>query len=76
MKNLIHDWQTYWTIFFSLFVLGLVIPDIIAVRMGHKRHLGDQLTFTHWLVVYIGLSALGAFAGYFVIHFFFVHKKG
>lgn len=76
MSNLIKDWKIYWTIFFSLFMVGLVIPDIIAVRMGHARHLGDQLTFTHWLVMYIGISAIGAAIGYLIAHFLIVHVKG
>lgn len=76
MKSLISSWQTYWTIFFGLFLVGLVVPDIIAVKVGHKDHLGDKLTFTHWLVVYIGLSAIGAFIGYLIVHFLIVHNKG
>ena len=76
MNRLIHDWQTYWIIFFCLFLTGLVIPDIIATILGHKDGLGDQLTFTHWLVTRIGVSAIGAFIGYLVAHFLIVHSKG
>lgn len=76
MKHLIHNWQVYWTIVVILIALLIIPADIIAVKIGHKDHIGDQLTLTHWLVVYVGISAIGAFIGYLIAHFLFVHIKG
>ncbi len=76
MKNLIKDWQTYWTILFVVMLLAVSVPDIFAVIKGHHDHLGDQLSFTHWLVTHVGLSIIGAFIGYLIAHFLIVHKNG
>lgn len=76
MKQIIHDWTTYWTIFFIVFMVALVIPDWIAVIIGHRDHVGDSFTFTHWLVTKLGLSVIGAVIGYLVVHFLIVHHSG
>lgn len=69
-------WKIYWSVYFGLGLILLVIPDIIAVIRGSRDHVGDEFTFTHWLIKYVGLSVIGAFIGYLIAHFLIVHHNG
>lgn len=71
----LHFWKMLWTTYFIIF-LTFIPWDIIATIRGHHDKVGDAFTFTHWLVVYIGVSAIGAFIGYLVVHFLIVHPRG
>ena len=69
-------WSDFWTFFFFTAVTVLVIMDVTAVILGHHDKVGDEYTFTHWLVAHVGLSIIGAFIGYLVAHFLIVHRNG
>lgn len=68
-------WKGLWTVY--IVVLVTFIPwDVIAVIRGHHDKVGDKFTFTHYLVVTFGVSAIGAFIGYLVAHFLIIHRNG
>lgn len=69
-------WSVYWTILTAFMLLAIAVPDIIAVVNGHRMGVGDKFTYTHWLVVHVGLSIMGLFIGYLFAHFLVVHRNG
>lgn len=74
--NNLGFWTKFWTIYFFAGVAILIIADVTALLKGEHNRMGDQFTFTHWLVAHVGLSILGAFIGYLVTHFLIVHRSG
>lgn len=74
--NSLGFWTKFWTIYFFLGVVILVVADVTAMLKGEHAHMGDQFTFTHWLIMHVGLSIIGAFIGYLVAHFLIVHHNG
>lgn len=74
--NSLGFWTKFWAIYFLVFLVTLVAFDYTAVIKGHHDKLGDQFTFTHWLVTRLGISVIGAFIGYLIAHFLIVHKRG
>lgn len=69
-------WEVYWSVLTIVMLLLIAVPDIIAVTYGHKMGVGDKFTYTHWLVVHVGLSVIGLFIGYLFAHFLVVHRNG
>ena len=69
-------WTDYWTFVLAVILGLIIIPDTIAVIVGHRDNVGDTFTFPHFLVTRIGISVIGAFIGYLIAHFLIVHAKG
>lgn len=71
-----HFWTIFWAVSFFTVLVWVVVWDFTAVIKGHHDGVGDNFTLTHWLVTSIGISLIGAFIGYLIAHFLFVHLRG
>lgn len=66
--------KTFWTYFWVIWVLMLVIGDPIAMWMGDRAHVGDRYTDTHLLVTHISMAIRWAILGWLIYHFTIAHK--
>lgn len=68
--------KTFWTIYWTLWLLMLVIGDPIAVWLGHRDKVGDKYSDTHYLVVVLGTPVIASVIVWLAIHFLIVHRNG
>lgn len=62
----------FWVVWFAMLVIG----DPIATWLGHRDHVGDAYTDTHFISTHISLGVRAAIVGWLIYHFFVQHKTG
>lgn len=72
MKDFLTVFFTWWWI---VWLLMLVIMDPIAMMLGKHYGVGDQYTDTHFIVRHINLAARGMIIGWLMVHFLVQHVK-
>lgn len=56
-----------WFLYFGAF-------EGVAIYLDWKRHLGEDLTLTHFIATHLSVGIRVALLAWLVYHFIFVHK--
>jgi hypothetical protein len=65
--------KVFWPFFWWLWFAMLIIGDPIAMWLGRREHVGDQLTDTHLIVTHLNMGLRWAVLGWMIYHFTIAH---
>ena len=69
-----HFLGVFFTWFWLLWLLELVLVDPLCVYLGKRYGVGDKFTDTHFLVIHIPMGLRVAIIAWMAYHFFIAHQ--
>lgn len=66
--------KNFWTYFWVIWLVMLVVGDPIAMWLGNRGHVGDDYTDTHLLVTHISMGLRVAVLAWLAYHFLVQHR--